>query len=165
MESQDPNITNPNTAPKHTVHHVLAHSYSIYFIFLLLGISLDMIYPIEIFDGEVARAIGFLFLIFSSIIIIWAQKTGRDFRNIGEEVKTEHFCRGPYCYTKIPTQWGLLFLMLGFGLVTGAFFVVVFTFVSFLVSKFVFMTKHDVILKAKYGQAYEEYTKKVKFKI
>jgi len=75
----------------------------------------------------------------------------------------EHFCRGPYCYTRIPTQWGLFFLMLGFGIVANALFVILFTILAFFISKFVFMGEHDRILVEKYGDAYAEYKKLVKF--
>ena len=147
---------------KHTVHHILAHSYSTYFILLLLGIILDFIFDIEIFADSIMAPVGFFFLILASLIILWAQKTGRDLRKV-DEVKTEHFCRGPYCYTRIPTQWGLFFLMLGFGIITNSFFVILSTVISFCIFKFIFMEKHDKILLEKYGAAYMEYKKLVKF--
>ena len=106
--------------------------------------------------------VGFLFLVFATVVIIWAQKTGRDLRKV-EEVKTEHFCRGPYCYTRTPTHWGLFFLVLGFGIIANALFVILSTIVSFIISKFIFIKKHDEILVEKYGDAYSEYKKLVKF--
>ena len=147
---------------KNSVHHVLAHSYSVYLILLLIGIGLDLIFGYKIFSNSVMVPIGFFFLALAPIIILWAQKTGRDLRKV-KEVKTEHFCRGPYCYTRIPTQWGLFFLILGFGIVTNSFFVILFTIISFLISKFVFIGKHDRILVEKYGSAYTEYKKLVRF--
>src|SRR3989344_2608296 len=104
-----------------SVHRVLSHSYSVYFIFLLLSIYLDFLFDFKLFSDTLIVPIGFFFLGLASIVIIWAQRTGHEFRKIKEK-RTEHFCRGPYCYTRIPTQWGLFFLMLGFGLVTNSFF-------------------------------------------
>lgn len=147
---------------KNAIHGVLAHSYSIYFILLLIGIYLDLVFDFEIFTNSIMVPVGLFFLVLASIIILWAQKTGRDFKKV-EEVKTEHFCRGPYCYTRIPTQWGLFFLMLGFGIITNSFFIILSTVISFFISKFVFMGKHDRILIEKYGTAYMEYKKLVKF--
>src|SRR3989344_7730960 len=107
---------------KHNVHKVLAHSYSVYFILLLIGVCLDLIFDYEVFKDSIMIPVGFLFLVLATIIILWAQKTGRDLRKV-EEVKTEHFCRGPYCYTRTPTHWGLFFLVLGFGIIANALFV------------------------------------------
>src|SRR3989338_4301880 len=147
---------------KNNVHWVLAHSYSVYFILFLIGICLDLVFDYKIFRDSIMIPLGFFFLILASFIILWAQKTGRDLRKV-KEIKAEHFCRGPYCYTKIPTQWGLLFLMLGFRIITNSFFVIIFTIISFLISKFIFMGKHEKILTEKYGTSYLEYKKLVKF--
>jgi len=148
---------------KYTVHHVLFHSYFIYFFLFLVGVILDIIFRFKIFQDSVMVPVGVIFLVFSSIIIIWAQKTGRDLRKVKGEVNVEHFCRGPYCYTRIPTQWGLFFLVLGFGIIINAFFIIVSTVVSFLISRFIFIGKHDQILIEKYGDAYRQYKKLVRF--
>lgn len=147
---------------KHNVHKVLAHSYAMYFLLFLIGVTLDLVFKFKIFASSVMVPVGFFFLVLATIIILWAQKTGRDLRKV-KEVKTEHFCRGPYCYTRIPTQWGLFFLLLGFGIITNSFFVILFTIIAFFISKFVFMGKHDRILAEKYGSAYIEYIKIMKF--
>ncbi|OGI66157.1 hypothetical protein A3A95_00370 [Candidatus Nomurabacteria bacterium RIFCSPLOWO2_01_FULL_39_18] len=156
MEVENKNLN------KHNIHKVLAHSYTAYFILLLIGVYLDFVFQFKIFQDPVMIPVGFLFLVFATVVIIWAQKTGRDLRKV-EEVKTEHFCRGPYCYTRTPTHWGLFFLVLGFGIIANALFVILSTIVSFIISKFIFIKKHDEILVEKYGDAYSEYKKLVKF--
>ncbi|TSC77962.1 MAG: Uncharacterized protein G01um101424_96 [Parcubacteria group bacterium Gr01-1014_24] len=147
---------------KHSVHKVLAHSYSTYFVLFLIGVFLDMLFQFKIFTDSIMMPVGFFFVVLASIIILWAQKTGHDFRKIKEK-KIEHFYRGPYCYTRSPTHWGLFFLMLGFGIIANAFFVVLFTLISFIITKFVFLNKQERILAEKYGTAYIEYKKSVKF--
>lgn len=157
----DKNKINKNLS-KSNVHHVLAHSYSMYFFLFLAGVVLDIIFKIKIFDSSIAVPVGFVFLVLATIIILWAQKAGREFDKV-QDVKTEHFCRGPYCYTRIPTQWGLFLLILGFGIITNSFFVILFTVISFFFSKVIFMSKHDRILLGKYGSAYAEYKKMFRF--
>lgn len=155
-----------NTKPrKPSVHYVLAYAYSVYFILLLIGIYLDFIFNVKIFSNSILAPIGFFLLLVASFIILWAQKTGRDFDKLKEmgKVKTEHFCRGPYCYTRIPTQWGLFLLVLGFGFITSAFFVILTTLVSFFIARFIFIDKQEKILAEKYGTPYLEYKKLVKF--
>ena len=158
----DKNEAENKYSHKHNVHKVLAYSYSVYFILFLIGVSLDLIFKFKIFTNSIMVPAGFFSLVVASILIIWAQKTGRDLRKV-EEVKTEHFCRGPYCYTRIPTQWGLFFLMLGFGIITNSFFIILSTIISFFIFKFIFIGKHDRILIEKYGTTYMEYKKLVKF--
>src|SRR3989344_4642668 len=126
---------------KNKVHRVLAHSYVVYLVLFLIGVCLDFIFRIKILGDAVMFPIGFFFLMLASVIIVWAQKTGRDLRKVSE-VKKEHFHRGPYRYTRIPTQWGLSLFMLGFGIVANAFFVILTTIISFFAVKFLFMHKH-----------------------
>jgi protein-S-isoprenylcysteine O-methyltransferase Ste14 len=147
--------------PKHTVHHVLAHSYSFYFFLFLLGVFLDLFFPIRIFHSSYMVPLGVLLLILSSILIFWAQRTSR---NLGEKgsVTKETFCRGPYCYTRSPTHWGLFLLMLGCGIVINAVFIILFTIISFVITKFVFLKKQEEIMAEKYGTPYLEYKKEVK---
>jgi protein-S-isoprenylcysteine O-methyltransferase Ste14 len=145
-----------------TVHHVLAHSYLFYFGLFLFGTILDFFIPISLFNNPVFRPIGFIVLILASLLIIWAQRTSIALRKI-EKINKEAFCRGPYCYTRSPTHWGLFLLLLGFSIIADAGFVATFTIVAFLVTKFVFLRKEEAILAAKYGTPYLEYKKFVKF--
>jgi protein-S-isoprenylcysteine O-methyltransferase Ste14 len=147
---------------KYAIHHILAHSYTFYFFLFLVAVVLDLVFPIKILNTSVMVPIGFALLIFSSIVIFWAQRTSRDLRKT-EEVKKESFCRGPYCYTRTPTHWGLLLLMLGFGFVANAMFIIISTLISFIVSKLVFLKKEEDVLVSKYGAPYLEYKKSVKF--
>lgn len=145
---------------KNKVHKILAHSYSAYFVFFLLGICLDLIFKLKIFDNSIIVPLGFFFLFFATVLIVWAQKTSRKLNK--ENITKETFCKGPYCYTRSPTHWGLFFLMLGFGMITNAFFVILTTLISFVVSKFVFLNRQERILAEKYGDPYLEYKKSVK---
>jgi protein-S-isoprenylcysteine O-methyltransferase Ste14 len=147
---------------KYSVHHVLAHSYSFYFFVLILAVFLDLIFPIKVFSDSVMAPIGFVLLVLASLLILWAQRTSRDLRKI-ENITKQSFCRGPYCYTRSPTHWGLFVLMLGFGFIVNALFVILFTLISLVVTKLVFLKKEEAILVDKYGASYVEYKKSVKF--
>ena len=156
MEPEDKNTS------KLSVHRVLAHSYTMYFVLFLIGVTLDLIFRLKIFRTSIMVPTGFFFLVLATVIILWAQKTGRDLRKV-KEIKTEHFCRGPYCYTRSPTHWGLFFMMLGFGIMANAVFVILSTLISFIIAKFVFLDKEETILEKKYGAPYLEYKKLVKY--
>ena len=154
--------TQNNNQHKNKIHKVLAHSYTVYFVFLLVSVYLDSIFKIRIFTNSVALPLGIFFLVLASVLIIWAQKTGHNLTKV-QEKKAEHFFRGPYRYNRIPTHFGLLLLILGFGIIYNSFFVVVSTVVSFIISKIIFIKEHDKLLAEKYGAAYVEYKKLLKF--
>ena len=143
------------------VHQILAHSYALYLLALIGGLFLDFLFPVKFFKSSIMIVVGFVFLIPASLLIFWAQKTSHNLKM--ENVTVETFCRGPYCYTRSPTHWGLLFLILGFGVIVGAPFLLVSTILAFIVNKFVFVSKMESHLLNKYGEPYSEYKKIVKF--
>lgn len=152
--------TETNNPHKNKVHGILAHSYSTYFILFLIGVYLDLVFRFKIFSNSFMVPTGIILLVFASFLILWAQKTSRDLKK--ENISKETFCRGPYCYTRSPTHWGLFLLMLGFGIITNAVFVILFTLISFIITKFVFLGKEEAILAEKYGTPYLEYKKQVR---
>src|SRR3989344_5694038 len=145
------------------VHKVLAYSYSLYFLFFLLSVYLDFVFPIKIFDESVMAPLGVAFLTWATFLIFWAQRSSRRLDKANEGISKESFRQGPYCYTRTPTHWGLFFLLLGFGLVANAFFIIMFTVFSFIISKLAFLKKQEKMLEQKYGAPYLEYKKIVKF--
>lgn len=147
--------------PQHAVHHTLAHSYSVYFLFLLGGVFLDLIFPVRVFKSDIMVVLGLVFLTLATLLIFWAQHTSRNLKI--DSLKKESFCKGPYCYTRTPTHWGLFFLTLGFGFVLNAFFVILFTLVSFFITKYTFLRREERILAHRYGEPYLEYKKSVRF--
>lgn len=149
-----------NGVAKPSVHKVLAHSYATYFLFLLIGVTLDLVFKLKIFSGIATISWGYVFLVAGTFLIFWAQKTSRNLKK--ENINKETFSHGPYKYTRSPTHWGLFFLMLGFGMVANAVFVVVTSFISFIFTKLTFLNKEEKILADKYGLPYLEYKRSVK---
>ncbi len=146
---------------KNRVHKVLAYSYLFYFVSFLIALFLDFMFPIEIFERVTMALIGIIFLIFGTFLIVWAQKSSLKLQK--ENMTKETFLRGPYRYTRSPTHLGLFFLMLGFGIMANALFIIIFSVLSFFITKFVFIKKEEQILAEKYGTPYLEYKESVKF--
>ena len=155
MENSEPN------SHKNKVHQILARSYSVHFLFFLMGVCLDLIFNFKVFNSSFMVPFGILFLMFGTFLILWAQKTSRNLQK--ENISLETFYRGPYRFTRTPTNFGLFFLLLGFGMIINAFFVILTTFISFIIGKFIFLNKQEKILALKYGAPYLEYKKLVKF--
>lgn len=143
-----------------SIQSVQAHTYTFYFIALMLGLLLDFLFPFNLFKQSAAVPLGIGLIVLSSFIILWAQRTTL---NLGKEHFTkEHFCKGPYCYTRNPTHWALSILMLGFGVLINAPFVIVFTVISFFFTRFAFLRKEESMMARKYGAPYLEYKKSVR---
>jgi protein-S-isoprenylcysteine O-methyltransferase Ste14 len=157
MQSETEN-KNPH---KNKVHKVLAHAYLAYLFFFLLGVCFNLIFNLKVFNSSVYLFIGFLLLIFGTFLILSAQKASRNLKK--ENISRESFSQGPYRYTRIPTNFGLFFLVLGFGFIVNSFFIVLFSLIAFLVAKFAFLNRQEKILAEKYGAPYLEYKKTVKF--
>jgi protein-S-isoprenylcysteine O-methyltransferase Ste14 len=152
--------SNSNTL-NDNIHHVLAHSYSTYFILFLVGLSLDLVFKWSVFTGDVVVFMGILLLVLGTALILWAQNTSRNLNK--QNLTKDVFSHGPYCFTRSPTHWGLFFLMLGFGLMSNAFFVILLTILSFVLTRLIFLKKEETLLLEKYGTPYLEYKKSVKF--
>ena len=145
-----------------STHIVLAHSYSLYFAGFVLGIILDFIFPVQVFSRFDSSFLGAVFIVLGSLLIFWAQKTTRNYYTEGETVTKESFLQGPYRYTRSPTHAGLMFMMLGFGFVVNGPFILIFTLITAVVTRFTFLRAEEAILEKKYGAPYEEYKKSVK---
>jgi protein-S-isoprenylcysteine O-methyltransferase Ste14 len=150
------------TTHKNQVHKVLAHSYAFFFFVFLVALVLDTLFPLHLFNMKIAEPVGIFIIAFASYLILWAQKTSRKLSNKEKDSK-EVFFHGPYKFSRSPTHLGLFLLMLGFGIMTNAFFVIVFTLVAFFITKNIFIKKQERILEEKYGNAYFEYKKMVRF--
>jgi len=96
-----------------------------------------------------------------TLLIFWAQNTSRNLNT--QNLTKETFSKGPYRFTSTPTNFGLFFLMLGFGMVANSFFIIVFSCVAFLIARFIFLEQEEKTLAEKYGAPYLEYKKMVKF--
>ncbi|MEK7113357.1 MAG: methyltransferase [Patescibacteria group bacterium] len=150
-----------NTDKTYSVHHVLAHSYSFYFVAFLLGLFFDFIFPLQLFSEFDVSIIGVALLVIGTFLVIWAQKSSSHLNR--ENMSKESFCNGPYRYTRSPTNYGIFLSLVGFGLIMNASFIIIFSAVSLLVTKFVFIKKQEEILAYKYGTPYLEYKSSVKF--
>jgi len=144
-----------------SVHNILAHSYSFYFIMFLFGIVLEFSHPIKSFNVQSVSSIGVFLLVISSVLIFWAQKTSRNLKKVRvlNEAHSDNFLKGPYRFSRRPTHLGLFLLMLGYGITTNSFWIILFACLSFVFTKYIFVRKEENILEKKYGEHYSKYKK------
>ena len=146
---------------KPSVHEVLARSYSIYLIGVFIGLVVDYFYPVRVISNEVGSAVGLILLVLGGILILWAQKTSSKLRGRPQPLQMIDFKKGPYSYTRQPTNVGLTMLTLGFAFVENSLILIVAVLISFTVS-LKFIRKEESILGERYGEIYLNYKKEVK---
>ncbi|MES2416375.1 MAG: methyltransferase [Patescibacteria group bacterium] len=149
-----------NGHKKHVIHSILAHSYLLYFFCFLVGFILDDIFVLQPFDSNFAKPLGLIWMVLSSLFILWAQKTSRNLKI--HNISADTFAKGPYKATRIPTHVGLTFLLIGFGIFDNLPFVILTTILSFVITKYTLIKKEEKLLEQKYGEPYAEYKKNVK---
>lgn len=148
-----------------SIHEILARSYFVFFLFIILGIFVSLFYDQKIFE-KTYSSIGFIFLVIGTFLVFWAQESSRKTKHkrihTDKEIVKTGFASGPYKILRSPTHIGILILSLGFVFLANSFVLLSATIFAFLFTRFVFIKKEEEMLKEKYGEAYEEYKKKVK---
>jgi protein-S-isoprenylcysteine O-methyltransferase Ste14 len=145
------------------VHKILANSYLSYLLALFFGLILSAIFPSRIFTENYMLNISAVVLFLATGLIFWAQKSTRKFKKQKENLTKRSFKNGPYKYTRHPTNLGLFFSLLSFGVIINSVFVILFSIFAFLLARLVFARKEESLLAKKYGNAYLEYKKEIKF--
>ena len=78
---------------KTNIHALQSYSYTFYFFMLLLGILLDLFFPVGIPAQSVLMPISVFLLIIASILILWAQIANRNLKK--ESITKETFSKDP----------------------------------------------------------------------
>lgn len=142
------------------VHRVLSYSYTMFFIAIIIGIILNIIFPVRIFNLPIYKYGGLAMIMVGSWFVYWAQNTSGRIHKY--EITEKYFEHGPYKYTRNPTHLGLSAMIIGLGFLLNAVFIVLISVFASLVTKFVFLKREEDLLERKYGNAYKEYKEKVK---
>jgi protein-S-isoprenylcysteine O-methyltransferase Ste14 len=150
-----------DTHNKGRLHRILSSSYLFYLVLFFVGISFDLIFPTHFFENIYTVSLGFILIILASLLILWVKSNSKKPKK--EILTKEDFMHGPYKYTSIPNHWGIFILMLGFGIMINAVFMIIFTIISFLFTLPVFLKMQENVLAEKFGVPYLEYRKTVKF--
>lgn len=163
MDNNDQNNIDPKPRIAGIVHVILSQDYALFFLAVVLGVVLDIFFPIRIFSSIAYEYTGLLLILIGTTLIYWAQSTSRKTgKTPPMERNINFFLQGPYKYTRNPTNFGLTLAGLGLALMINSLILLTFILVIYIISKMFFIKKQDVILKERYGSVFEEYSKKVK---
>lgn len=145
------------------IHVILFHTYVVFLGAVILGVIFDQIFAVHILDNYNLQNLGLTMIIFGSILVYWAQSTTNAPKSeLTKERDINFFLRGPYKYTRNPTNLGLTVMTLGLGFILNSFFSVLFIVITYLISRFIFIRKQDSILAERYGEVFTDYKKKVR---
>ncbi|MEI6659808.1 MAG: isoprenylcysteine carboxylmethyltransferase family protein [bacterium] len=144
------------------VHFILSHSYTLFLLAVILGVVMDSLTSIALYQQVLFQYIGLFMLLTGPMLIYWAQYTSSCSKTKMEKEKTERdFEAGPYKYTRNPTHLGLAVMTLGLAFIINSFFSVIFIIIASVISKLIFLPKEEAVLEARYGQPYRDYKKRV----
>jgi protein-S-isoprenylcysteine O-methyltransferase Ste14 len=130
---------------------------------VILGVIFDQIFHFDLFKGLTFQYLGIFMIVWGSILVYWAQSTtSQPVSQINKERDFNFFYRGPYKYTRNPTNLGLTVMSFGLGFLINSLFSLIFILITYLISRFIFIKKQDKILAERYGEAFIDYQKKVK---
>jgi len=141
------------------IHPLLTYAYFVFLLAVILGLIFDLFIQVNLGWGIIHSGIGVLSIIAGSLLVYWSQYSSSLLSKYGDEkeVTTQFFKNGPYRFLRNPSYLGVFILSLGLALVLKSFFSVIFSILSYLVVRIVFVKREEKILSQKYGQVYKEY--------
>jgi len=111
--------------------------------------------------------VGILFIPVGMFLIIWANYTllwiGRISFKDREPMQrpSDLVLVGPYRFTRNPIYLGCLMMMLGLVIVWSSIVTTFFLIVVYLIFRFVFIKREEVILEDEFGEKYRDFKKQV----
>ena len=146
------------------VHVVLGHSYLIYFVGVIFGAGLQAVLGYELTDTRL-NGLGAALIVIGTIVMLWAQNTSRQTHEIrlGKDIVHDDFYRGPYRFTRSPTHLSLGLVVIGLAFVFNSLAMLTTAIITFLITRYVFIRKEEILLERKYGEPYLAYKKRVRY--
>lgn len=163
MEKIEENRIEDKASKPGAIHAMLIYVYSVFFISIVLGVSFDLLFKLDLLANFKYSYLGMFIILFGTMLIYLSQEASARAGKIKEEENsTKAFAFGPYKYFRHPTYLGVFLMVLGFGMIIKSIFSILFILITYLIVKLVFVKKEEKILEKKYGKIYLDYKKKVK---
>jgi protein-S-isoprenylcysteine O-methyltransferase Ste14 len=146
------------------IHIVLAHSYLVYLLSLLIGLGIDIFWSFR-FSWQGADIFGGILIFAGPLLILWAQRTSEKLivKRICDihGICADDFRKGPYAFTRSPTHLGLALMIIGLGFVLSSSSIIVATLIAYVLTRVTFVRKEEKLLEEKYGEVYRTYKTQV----
>lgn len=141
------------------IHLILSRSYAVYFFAFILGLIFDIVIHPRL-GGQNVQMIGFIVIVLSTFLMYWAQTVNKKVYYLPDG--TKDFSRGPYKYSRNPTQFGLFMMVVGAGLIMNSYSVIVVGVIALIFSVLVVIPEEESRHIKKHDGAYLQYMKRVR---
>jgi len=139
----------------------------IYVIAYLVGIGMQLVFPISISSSlilTIARVLGAVLLVFGVAIVVWAQLIFHKEHTTTDPTQTslKLVTWGPYRFTRNPMYLGLFLIFIGFdGLLTFVWSLILLLPVLYYVN-WIVIPIEEKQLKKTFGETYQNYGTRVR---
>ncbi len=144
---------------------ILQTSEFIVAIFILLGLILDFLIPLESgFNQKLLSIIGLVFLLVAVIILFLAKLEFKKYcQKSDPRCETTHLVTtGIYKISRNPIYLGMMFVAPGASLIINNLWILLANIPIFIVFKYLLVLPEERYLVNKFGDIYREYTEKVR---
>jgi len=133
-----------------------------FFIFLLLQITINYLYPVTVYTK--INYTGIVFIVFGVYINMWSdglfKKKNMTVKPYKKPKKIE--VSGPYKISRHPMYLGMAAVLFGVAVLLGNLLLIVFPILFVLVMEFMFIPYEEKNLEKCFGRKYRDYKKKVR---
>ncbi|MBK5190017.1 MAG: hypothetical protein JJE19_00740 [Methanosarcinales archaeon] len=147
-------------------------SYILIFLFNIFDISAQNLEDVFTFPPNVIpqpyNYIGILFIPVGMFLIIWANYTLLWIGRIGFKDRepmqrpSSLILVGPFRFTRNPIYFGNLLMMLGLVIVWSSIVTALMLIFVYIIFRFVFIKREEVILEEEFGEEYREFKKRIR---
>ncbi len=111
--------------------------------------------------GVLLIPVGMFILIWANYALLW---TGRiEFKDREPMQRPSNLVlSGPYKYTRNPIYFGCIMMMAGLVIVWSSIVTAFFLIVVYIIFRFVFIRREEVILEEEFGEEYRDFKKRVR---
>jgi len=111
---------------------------------------------------------GLLLIPIGMLLVIWANYTLLHIGKIGLRNRepmqrpSNLVLAGPYRFTRNPIYFGCLLMLLGLVIVWSSVVIVILTIPVYIIFRYVFIKKEEIILEEEFGDEYRDFKKRVR---
>lgn len=127
-----------------------------------IGIISDVFFPIRVLPSFVITILGPVLFFIGSIAVVWTGLAGRKLSKhikSGKCVEHIHLSHGPYMFSRNPLYLALFMLQIGYGFATNSVMIALAGILALTLAEFFLVGKEEAILRERFKDAYDAYTK------
>ena len=144
--------------------NVVAKPPAIYFISIITGILLQIIWPLSIVSFLLLRVVGLLILGLALAVSIWGEQEFKRHETAvnPDQAPTFLVMTGPYRFSRNPMYVGLTLVQLGFALTLNSVWLVLTLVPALVIMSRGVIDREEQFLTAKFGKSYIDYKNSVR---